>query len=75
MIKNDHVEQHEPSSDPDPDLVLLSEQLKAQQMQIIKCTEKNKVLKETNANLARDIEKYKIQLSYQEDKIKHAKKF
>jgi hypothetical protein len=73
--KYDHVEQHEPSSDPDPDLVLLSEQLNAQQMQIIKCNEKNKVLKDTNAALANDIEKYKIQLSYQEEKIKRAKSF
>jgi hypothetical protein len=35
--KHDHLEQHEPSFDPDPDLILLSKQLDAQQLQIIKC--------------------------------------
>jgi cytochrome c553 len=73
--KHDHVEQHEPSSDPDHDLKLLSLQLNALQLQIIKYNETNKDLKETNASLVRDIECYKIQLSYQEDKIKHAKSF
>jgi cytochrome c553 len=73
--KHDQEEQHEPSFDPDPDLILLSHQLNAQQVQIIKCNEKNKALKETNASLQRDIECYKIQLSNQEDKIKHSKSF
>jgi cytochrome c553 len=73
--KHDHLEQHEPSFDPYPDLILLSKQLDAQQLQIIKCNEKNKVLKEQNASLARDIECYKIQLSNQEDKIKNTKSF
>jgi cytochrome c553 len=73
--KHDQVEQHEPSFDPDPDLILLSQQLNAQQMQIHKCNEKNKALKETNASLSRDIDCYKIQLSNQEDKIKHSKSF
>jgi cytochrome c553 len=73
--KHDQVEQHEPSFDPDPDLILLSQQLNAQKMQIHKCNEKNKALKETNASLLRDIECYKIQLLNQEDKIKHSKSF
>jgi hypothetical protein len=73
--KHDHVEQHEPLFDPDPDLILLSKQLNAQQLQIMKCNEKNKALKETNTSLARDIECYKIQLSNLEDKVKHAKSF
>lgn len=73
--KHDQVEQHEPSFDPDPDLILLSQQLNAQQVQIKICNEKNKALKETNASLSRDIECYKIQLSNQEDKIKHSKSF
>jgi hypothetical protein len=73
--KNDQVEQHEPSFDPDPDLILLSQQLNAQQVQINLCNEKNKALKETNASLSRDIECYKIQLSNQNDKIKHSKSF
>lgn len=73
--KHDQVEQHEPSFDPDHDLILLSQQLNAQQLQIIKCNEKNKALKETNVSLVRDIECYKIQLSNQEAKIKHSKSF
>ena len=73
--KHDHVEQHEPSFDPDPDLILLSKQLNAQKLQIIKCNEKNKALKETNASLTRDIECYKIQLSNLENKVKHEKSF
>jgi hypothetical protein len=73
--KHDHVEQHEPSFDPDPDLKLLSSQLNALQLQISKYDMKNKDLKETNASLVRDIECYKTQLSNQEDKIKHSKSF
>jgi cytochrome c553 len=73
--KNDQVEQHEPSFYPDPDLLLLSQQLNAQQVQINLCNEKNKALKETNASLSRDIECYKLQLSNQNDKIKHSKSF
>ena len=42
--KYDQLEQHEPSFDPDPDLIMLSKQLDAQQLQILKCNEKNKVL-------------------------------
>jgi cytochrome c553 len=71
--KHDQVEQHEPSFDPDPDLILLSQQLNAQKLQIHKCNEKKKALKETNASLSRDLECYKIQLLNQEDKIKHSK--
>lgn len=73
--KHDHVEQHEPLFDPDPDLILLSNQLNAQKLQIMKCNEKNKALKETNAILTKDIQCYKIQLSNLENEVKREKSF
>jgi hypothetical protein len=73
--KHDHVEQHEPLFDPDPNLILLSKQLNAQKLQIMKYNEKNKALKDTNASLTRNIECYKIQLSNMEHKVKHEKSF
>jgi hypothetical protein len=65
--KHEHVEQHEPSFDPDPELMLLCNQMKTQlndqHLHIIKCNDKIKALQETNAVLTKDIECYKIQLS------------
>ena len=72
--KHDHVEQNEPSSDPDPDL-MLTNQLNAQILQISKYNEKNKSLKATNAILTNDLECLKTQLSNLENKVKREKSF
>jgi hypothetical protein len=73
--KHDHVEQHEPSSDPDPDYIVMAKQLQAQILITHKKDEQNTVLKETNAVLKKDIECYKIQLSHFQNAVKREKCF
>jgi vacuolar-type H+-ATPase subunit I/STV1 len=66
--KHDHVEQHEPSSDPDPDYIVMAKQPQAQILITQKKNEHNKAFK-------KDIECYKTQLSHFQNEAKREKYF